>query len=136
MNLTETAVEAKTTGQLRKYGLLMASAFGVVTALLVLRGRVWVYTAVPSAAFLLFALVHPKALSPIEKYWMKLAAVMGFIMTNVLLVLVYIVAIVPTGLILRIFGKNSVRKGFQPDLNSYWVDVDPDGSSSRPNKPY
>ncbi len=137
MNLTETAVAVKTTGQLRKYGLIMSSAFGVITVLLVLRGRaVWVYTAVPSAVFLIFALAFPKALSPVEKYWMKLASVMGFVMTNVLLVLVYIFAIVPTGLILRLLGKNSVRRGFQRNLNSYWIDVDPDGPSSRPDKPY
>ncbi|MCD6587110.1 MAG: hypothetical protein J7K88_01010 [Candidatus Fermentibacteraceae bacterium] len=137
MNLTETAVAVKTTGQLRKYGLIMSSAFGVITVLLVLRGRAaWVYTAVPSAVFLIFALAFPKALSPVEKYWMKLASVMGFVMTNVLLVLVYIFAIVPTGLILRLLGKNSVRRGFQRNLNSYWIDVDPDGPSSRPDKPY
>jgi vacuolar-type H+-ATPase subunit I/STV1 len=137
MNLTETAVAVKTTGQLRKYGLLMASAFGVITVLLVLRGRAtWVYTAVPSAVFLTSALAFPKALSPVEKYWMKLAAVMGFVMTNVLLVLVYIFAIVPTGLILRMFGKNSVRRGFQRNLDSYWIDVDTSGPSSRPEKPY
>ncbi len=137
MNLTEASVKARTTGQLRKYGLLMSFAFGVISVLLVLRGRAaWVYTAVPSVAFLFVALVLPKALSPVEKYWMKLASVMGFIMTNVLLVLVYIFAIVPTGLLLRVLGKNSVRRGFQRDLNSYWIDVDHGGPSSRPDKPY
>jgi len=69
----------------------MSTAFGVISVLLVLRGRAaWVYTVVPSVVFLFVALVLSKALSPVEKYWMRLASVIGFIMTDVLLVLVYI----------------------------------------------
>ncbi|MCD6589064.1 MAG: hypothetical protein J7K88_10995 [Candidatus Fermentibacteraceae bacterium] len=137
MNLIKATAGKKNSYQLRKYGLLMFTAFAVISVLLFLRGRAaWPYTAVPSILFLFLALALPVALAPVEKFWMKLAFVMGFVMTNVLLILVYIIAVVPTGLILRLIGKNSIQKGFQQGTSSYWIDVDPNGPSSRPDKPY
>ncbi len=137
MNLIKASAGKKDYHQLRKYGLLMFTACAVISVLLFLRGRAaWLYTAVPSILFLFFALALPMALAPVEKFWMKLASVMGFVMTNVLLILVYIIAVVPTGLILRLMGKNSIQKGFQQETSSYWIDVDPNGPSSRPDKPY
>ncbi len=103
----------KTKAELRKYGLVMFTVFGVISGLLFWREIPdWVFTAAPSMLFLVFALALPKALAPVEKFWMKLAAVLGFIMTNVLLFLVFILAIIPTGFILRILGKTPIKKDF------------------------
>ncbi len=129
----------KSKSELRKYGMIMFTAFAVITSLLFLRSKAaWMYTAIPSVFFLIFACLLPSALAPIEKFWMKLAAVLGFVMTNVLLTLVFIIAIIPTGLILRVIGKTPLRKGFRKDtsLNTYWLEVDNSGPSSRPDKPY
>ncbi len=133
--------QKKTRAELRKYGLVMFAAFGVISGLLFWRERpAWIFTAVPSLLFLVFALALPGALAPVEKLWMKLAAVLGFIMTNVLLFLVFLLAIIPTGFILRILGKTPLKKGFSEDSssssNSYWIEVDKNGPGSRPEKPY
>ncbi|MEA3266275.1 MAG: SxtJ family membrane protein, partial [Candidatus Fermentibacteria bacterium] len=109
----------KTKAELRKYGLVMFAAFGVISGLLFWQERpAWVFTAVPSLLFLVFALAFPGALAPVEKFWMKLAAVLGYIMTNVLLSLVFVLAIIPTGFILRILGKTPIKKGFAENSSS------------------
>ncbi len=129
----------KTRLELRKYGLIMFAAFAVITVVFLFRGKSsWIYTAIPSFLFLFFGLVFPKVLAPVEKLWMKLAGLMGFVMTNVLLTLVFVLAVIPTGLILRLLGKSQIRKGFKPgsSSSSYWIDIDVDGPSSRPEKPY
>ena len=138
MNLINRAQEReKTRVELKKYGLIMFGAFGVISLLLFWREKpTWVFTAVPSLLFLLLALVAPGALRPVEKLWMKLAAVLGFIMTNVLLFLVFIFAIIPTGLVLKLLGKTPIKKRFSRDASSYWIEVDKNGPSSRPDKPY
>ncbi|MCK5787250.1 MAG: hypothetical protein KAH54_11930 [Candidatus Sabulitectum sp.] len=138
MNLINLAQERKKTRtELRKYGFIMFGALAVISLLLFWREKpTWVFTAVPSLLFLLFALVIPGALRPVEKLWMKLAAVLGFIMTNVLLFLVFIFAIIPTGLILRLLGKTPIKKSFARDASSYWLEVDKNGPCSRPEKPY
>jgi len=64
--------------------------------------------------------------------------VLGFIMTNVLLFLVFVLVIIPTGFILRILGKTPIKKGFSNNSSSssYWIEVDKNGPGSRPDKPY
>lgn len=136
MNLISNT-QKKTRAELRKYGLTMFTALAVFSGLLFWRERsAWLFTATPSALFLVFALLLPKALEPVEKLWMKLAAVLGFVMTNVLLTLVFLIAIIPTGLVLRLFGKRPIQKGFPEDASSYWLEVDKNGPGSRPDKPY
>ncbi len=131
--------QGKSRSELRKYGLIMFAAFAVISILLYLKGETaYRFTAVPSVLFLLFAAVLPSALAPVEKYWMKLAAVLGFVVTNILLTLVFVLAILPVGLLLQVFGKSPLRKGFKKSarLSSYWLDVNSDGPSRRPDKPY
>ncbi len=127
----------KTKKELRKYGLIMFSAFFVISALLFLRDRSgWIYTFVPSVFFLISSLLFPAILAPIEKRWMKMAGVMGFIMTNVLLTLVFILGIIPIGILVRIFKGGSFEKGFQKKATTYWLDIPSDGPASRPDKPF
>ena len=127
----------KSKKELRKYGLIMFSAFFVISTVLFLRDRsIWVYTFVPSVFFLLSSLLFPVILAPIERVWMKIAGVMGFVMTNVLLTLVYILGIIPIGILVQLFKGGSFEKGFQKKATTYWLDVPPDGPASRPDKPF
>jgi hypothetical protein len=115
----------------------MTAAFAVVTVVLWLRGfGAWPYSAVLSGFFLIFGLFFPGLLGPVEWIWMKLALAMGFVMTNVLLTLVFFIAVTLTGLVMRLFGKDSLGLVFRDDMESYWHEVDPDGPCSRPDKPY
>jgi len=124
-------------GKLRKFGLVMACAFAAVSALLYLRGST--LFAVPaglSTIFLFSSFLIPRILGPVEKYWMKLAAVMGSVMSRILLMLAYFIALVPTGLLLRLFGRRPLNLDFDAGKKTYWIDVDPDGPCSRPDKQY
>ncbi|TAH04213.1 MAG: hypothetical protein EAZ16_05940 [Sphingobacteriales bacterium] len=61
---------------------------------------------------LIFALVA-LAVPPLAKYihigWMKLAQAIGFVMNKVLLTVVFIIIVIPLGILSRIMGKNSIR---------------------------
>ncbi|MEN8209893.1 MAG: carbamoyltransferase C-terminal domain-containing protein, partial [Candidatus Fermentibacteria bacterium] len=92
--------EVKSEAELRKFGLVMTGAFSALCVLLFLRNSIlmpWA-SALP-AFFLLSAFLYPRLLLPIEKLWMSFASILGYIMTRVLLTLVYIFAVIPTGLI-------------------------------------
>lgn len=115
----------------------MSGAFAALTILLYFRDTgLWPFSAALSVFFLIAARFSPAILSPVEKGWMKLAAVMGFIMTNVLLTLVFFIAIVPTGLIMRLLRKAPLKLAFSRKSKTYWTDVDPEGPCGRPEKPY
>ncbi len=123
--------------ELRKFGLVMTVALAAISVLLVLRGRpAWVYTAGASGLFLLSGMVIPRLLSPVERAWMKFAHVLGFIMTNVLLTIVFFTGVTLTGLVMRLLGKRPLNLDIREDDDTYWMDVDPEGPCGRPDKPY
>ena len=68
--------------------------------------------------------VLPKVLLPLQKIWMSLALVLGYVMTRVILTLVYFLVVTPIGLTLRLFGKDPLTKGPDPNLATYWIEKD------------
>ena len=125
------------TSHLRKFGLVMAVAFGLFGGLLVWRDREWgMYLLYVAGFFLATGLVVPKALSPIERAWMALARVLQFIVTSIILTLTFFLVMTPMGLLLRFMGKDLLGMKGDPDIETYWVPVEEDGPATRPDKPY
>src|SRR4051812_12337120 len=77
--------------QLLSFGLIMAAAFGIV-ALFRARNhgldRVTIAWVAVASFFLLTGLAVPRILEPVYRSWMKLAEVLGWINTRILLVVV------------------------------------------------
>ncbi len=126
---------------LRKFGFVMAGAFFVIGGIVHwVNNFEWSQAvdvlAVVSAVFLALALVAPRLLAPIEWAWMKLAMVLNFVMTRVLLTLVFFLAVTPIGLIFKALRKDLLGKRFDPKASTYWVGPEEDGPWTRPNKPY
>jgi len=107
---------------LRKFGITMAVAIAVLGALLLWRGH-WqpAYFFWVAGAFLVLALVAPVALRPIQRGWMAFAIALGWVMTRVILVVLFYVGITPISLIARLVGKRFLDLGFEPARESYWI---------------
>lgn len=127
----------KSAKELRKFGLTIGVAFGVLSAFLWWRERpsFLLFSGI-SAALIFAALLVPRVLGPVESIWMKVAHVMGAIMTRVLLTLTYFLMITPIGFLMRLFGKDPLQIRPAPTRPSFWVEVPDDGPCSRPEKPY
>ena len=122
---------------LRRFGLVMAGALGLLGALALWRGRPaapWLLGV--GGAFLLAALAAPALLRPLERAWMALARVLQAVVTTVLLVLTFYLVITPLGLIMRLVGHDPLGLKSDADADTYWVPIDREGSHSRPDKPY
>jgi hypothetical protein len=50
-----------------------------------------------------------------------LAWPIGFVVSHVVLALVYYGVLTPIGLLMRIFGYDSMKKKFDPETATYWV---------------
>lgn len=126
---------------LRKFGRVMAGALAVVTLVVLWRSG-WSQTpwveglGITAALFLAFSIVWPNALAPLEWAWMKLAMVLNYVMTRVLLTLVYFLAVTPIGLIFKLLRKDLLGKRFDPKASTYWIPPEEDGPWTRPTKPY
>lgn len=120
--------------KLRNFGLTMAVALAVLGALLLWRHRaIYLYFFIAAAAFLGLGLAVPTALKPIEKGWMKFAERMGWVMTRVIMVVMFYVVVTPIGLIARAAGKDFLHLRFDKDARSYWVPVK---SQDKPREDY
>lgn len=115
----------------------MAVAFAIVASFLLWKDHgIFKYFYGVAGFFLLFGLVFPKVLWPIEWIWMKFAFYMGIVMSYVLLTITYYVVITPVGLLMRLFGNDPMKRKIDPQAKSYWIKVDPEGPTSRQDKPY
>jgi hypothetical protein len=117
--MNKTKADAK---ELRKFALTLFCALGILGCIFVWRKRDigFVLWGIGSAA-LLIGWAQPRVLSPVYKYWMKLALALGFITSHVLLGLLYYFVFTPTGLVMRLLGKNPLALQLDKTNNSYWI---------------
>ena len=108
--------------KLRNFGLTVGIAFGVLAALLLWRDRAhYVYFAVVSVAFLGLGLLIPTVLKPVEKVWMTFAGAMGWVMTRVILCVLFFAVFTPIGLIARLLGKDFLNLKMDKSAQTYWI---------------
>ncbi len=106
--------------QLREFGVVMGIFFGIIAGVGLFKGKMPVAMISVSAAFFALGLIAPKLLLPLQKVWMGVAVVMGFVMSHVILAFLYFVILTPLSLIARATGKKFLEYGTKPD--SYWQD--------------
>ena len=116
-----------TTKDLRSFGFTFGGVALVFGAFLLWRGRPiapWFLGA--SALFFLVGSLAPGLLRPAFGPWMKLAEVLGYINTRMLLSLFYVIGITPTGLLMRGAGKDPMGRTFKKKgESSYWTKPTP-----------
>jgi hypothetical protein len=112
----------------RSFGLVFAGVF----ALLGLLG--WYRTAIPpvrtfivAAVFLAVTLAAPRLLTPLNQLWFRIGLGLHVVTTPVIMGLLYFCGVVPTGILMRLFGKDPLRLRRDPDAQSYWIVRNPPG---------
>jgi hypothetical protein len=112
----------KTRQDLRKFGVTVGIAFGVITAITIWRGHSTAATVLGSIAgvLILGGLIAPAALRPVEKAWMGLALVLSKVTTPIFLGIVYFLVLTPAGILRRTIGRNPLRH--DADNGTYWHD--------------
>ena len=68
----------------------------------------------------ILGIVIPFILKPIYWVWMIFATILGWIMTRVILCLLFYIIITPIGLIPRFFGKQFLELRWDKSKESYW----------------
>lgn len=115
----------------RRFGLTMAVVFCLFFALAAYHQH-WVkalFLLAIAALFLFTALFSPSRLSALNHGWMRFGLLLHRITNPIVMALIYLLAIVPVGLLLKLFGKDPLRRAFQPDAPSYWIPREPGPTS-------
>ena len=81
--------------------------------------RIWAL--VVSIIFFLLAFVAPKVLVLPNKLWFKFGLLIGSIVAPIVMAFVYFFTVLPTGLIMRLLGKDLLKQKLDKNAKSYWV---------------
>ena len=76
---------------------------------------------VVSIIFFLLAFLAPKILVLPNKLWFKFGLLIGSIVAPIVMAFVYFVTVLPTGLIMRLLGKDLLKQKLDKNAKSYWV---------------
>jgi hypothetical protein len=111
--------------ELRRFGLTIGIALAAFGFLFWWRGRGYSDVVfVVSAVFLILSFAAPVLLKPLQKGWMTLAILLGWVMTRVILCVLFYLVVTPIGAVSRLCGKDFLALKFDRDARSYWVPKD------------
>lgn len=118
-----TAEDAK---RIRKFAITMTIAAGVIALLLLWyqKPKGAVIMGYVAGGFVVLGIPFPMLLWPVERLWMGLAVVLGWINTRILLSVVFYLVVTPVGLAMRLFGRDPLNRRLDPDATSYWNEID------------
>lgn len=106
---------------LKKFGITMGIALIIIAVVLfVMRSYYYPYLAILGLVFIVFSYAFTIVLKPVQKAWMSLALLMGWVSTRVILSALYFLVITPIGLIARITGKKFLDTKIDKKRTSYW----------------
>jgi hypothetical protein len=73
---------------------------------------------------LALSLLMPHVLQPLNIVWFQIGMLMHRVVNPVVMFLMFAVAMVPAGLLMRI-GHDPLRSKREPDASTYWIEPDP-----------
>jgi hypothetical protein len=116
------SIELAETIKSRKSTLLVGAVFTALAAWNVHRGRITLAECLGTAGILLLLMgaFLPAASRRFYAWWMMLASVLSYVNTRILLTVMYMVAMVPFGFFVRLFGHDPLQRR-APAGESYWI---------------
>jgi hypothetical protein len=117
-------------GSEKSFGIVFSIVFLIVALYPLINSEdfhLWAF--IVSAIFLILAIIAPRTLSGLNKLWFKFGLLLGSIIAPIVMALVYFFTVLPTGLIMRLLGKDLLNQKLDKNAKSYWIKrTDPMGS--------
>ncbi len=126
-NVSNSAEGKLSRSDLRNFGLILASGILIIFGLLFpwLRDRSIQITHWPwLVSFILVAisLIAPMVLRPLNKVWLFIGEILGYINTRIILGIIYLLVFTPGAIILKMLRKDPMRRMLDSELDSYRID--------------
>jgi hypothetical protein len=106
---------------LRRFGFTVGSVLFLLGGIMLWRHRNagWPFLSI-GALLLLAAAFAPAALRYLHQAWMTVAFALGWVVTRIILTIVFCLIVTPIGLLQRVCGKRPLEFGFKSDETTYW----------------
>lgn len=119
----------------RSFGLVFSAVFFILAYFAWKKGSAYLPLWVCSGfLFLFFAVFLSNFLAPLNIAWSKFGLLLHKIVTPVVMSLMFFVVFAPIGCLLRVLNKLSLKKGFDSEVQSYWITRQDPGPKSETMK--
>ena len=105
----------------RSFGIVFFIVFLLVALYpLTYSGEVRIWSTIISLIFLVLGLLNSRILTPLNKFWFKIGIFLGKIISPIIMGIIFFFVVTPTGLIMRILGKDILNLKYNKK-KSYWI---------------
>ena len=109
----------------RSFGLVFFTVF-LIVALWPLKYeddiRLW--SLALSIIFFILGVLNSKLLTPLNKLWFKFGIFLGSIVSPIIMGIVYFLVVTPTGVFMRLLGKDLLKTSKVKNASTYWLKRD------------
>ena len=105
---------------LRKFGLTLGIVFILIALILLWLNKSSLIWGILGIAFITAAFLFPSILKPINKIWMSFAILLGWVMTRIILSILFYFAFTFIRFLALAFNKKFLDFKIDPSAKSYW----------------
>ena len=109
-------------GTERNFGLVFAAVFIIISLYPLWFGKnIHLWACIIAFIFFFFAIFLPKVLILPNKLWFKLGSFLGAIVSPIIMGMIFFLTVTPTGMIMRLLGKDILNQKINKTIKSYWI---------------
>ena len=106
----------------RSFGLVFFVVFLIIALWPLKSGeefRLW--SLVLSIIFFILGVLNSKLLTPLNRLWIKFGFLLGNIVSPIVMGMVYFIVVTPTGVFMRLLGKDLLKTSKKIHTPTYWM---------------
>ena len=109
--------------ELRTFGIGLGVILSLIaTGQLITGGEIYPYFYGAGIIIFLIGIILPILLKPVYIVFSYISLVIGWVVTRVILSVLFYLVFTPTGLLLKLFGKKLLEMRTEKNTDSYWKD--------------
>jgi hypothetical protein len=113
-------VKEPTSRDLTMLALLFFGFPAVIGGLKLWKGDASAWYWIGAGVFLAALRIIPPLFRVIYRSWLAFAVILGHFVSRILLTVVFFLVLLPTGLIMRVLGKDPMERRMDPHATTYW----------------
>lgn len=109
----------------KSFGIVFFAFFIIVSVWLFFKnGEFIIWPIIVAVVFLILGLTNSKLLTPLNKAWNQFGILLGNFIAPIVMGIIFFLVVTPTGLVVRVMGKDLLRLKKNKDKKTYWIHKD------------